>query len=89
MFEIGCDEFGVNQVSCTIPIEMTFHNHLEFSEGFMASIPFYFCADHWDLFGLQGVSVNIGVLKLIVRANVCDGITIHWSKWEGVLVKVM
>ena len=89
MLEIGHNEFGVNQVSCTIPIKMTLHNCLEFIEGFMAAIPLYFHADHWDLFGLQGESIYIRVLKSVVRANVCGGITICWSKWKGCLVKVM
>ena len=89
MFKIGGDELWVNQVRGAIPIEVTFHNHLEFIEGFTVSIPFYFCADHWDLFGLWGVSIYIKVLNPVVRFSVCGRITIYLSKWEGVLVKVM
>ena len=89
MFKISGDEFWVNQMSGTIPIKVTFHDCLEFIEGFMAAIPFYFHADHWDLFGLWGVSIYIRVLNPVVRSNVCGRITICWSKWEGVLVKVM
>ena len=86
---IGCDEFRVDQVGCTISVEVAFHNCLEFIKGFTAAIPFDFCADHWDLFGIQGESVYIRVLKSVVRASVCGGITVRWSEWEGVLVKVM
>ena len=89
MLEIGCDEFRVDQVSCTISVKMTLHNCLELIKGFMVAIPLYFCTDHWELFGLWGVSIYIRILKPVVRANVCGGITIHWSKWEGVLVKVV
>ena len=89
MFKISGDEFWVNQMSGTIPIEVTFHNCLEFIKGFTASIPFYFHADHWDLFGPQGVSIYIRVLNLVVMSNVCGRITICWGKWKGVLVKVM
>ena len=89
MFKIGGNEFWVNQVSGTISVEVTFHDCFEFIKGFKASILLYFRADHWDLFGLWGVSVYIRVLKLVVRSNVCGGITICWSEWEGVLVKVV
>ena len=89
MLEMRHNEFVVNQMSCTIPIKVTLHNCLEFIKGFMVAILFYFCADHWDLFGLWGESIYVRVLKLVFRASVCGGITICWSKWEGVLVKVM
>ena len=89
MLEIGRDELWVNQMSCIISIEVSFHNCLEFIKSFTATILLHLHADHWDLLGLGGESVYIRVLYLLVRASVCGGIAMCRSKQEGVWVKVV
>ena len=55
----------------------------------MSSIPLDLRADHWELFDLLGVSVDVGILESVVSSNVYSRVAICQSERESVLVEVI
>ena len=55
----------------------------------MTPIPLDLRADHWDLFDLLGVSIDVWILESMVNTTVDTGVAIYWGERKGVLFEMV